>query len=86
VWCGSGPPDGRHAAEKPGIVPAGQQQPCGDVPGSEVSLGKLLEHGLIELRVSEQSLKPGVFLLQFLEALLLRRSLAARASVAFMPP
>jgi len=51
--CGSGRPGGKHDAGKPGIDPAEPSRLCGVVPGLEVSLGKLLEHRLVELGISE---------------------------------
>ena len=35
-----------------------------DVPGSEVSLGKVLEHRLLQLRLRQKLFEPGVLLLQ----------------------
>jgi hypothetical protein len=40
--CGAGPLHGTPGAQMPGNAPAEQRQPCGDAPGSEVSLGKVL--------------------------------------------
>ncbi len=66
---GSAPPAGRHAAAKPGIDPAEPGRLCGVVPGSEVFLGQLLQHRLVERSIGEQSFQAGVFLFQLLEAL-----------------
>jgi len=49
----------------------------GVVRGLEVSLGKLLEHGFIELSIGQQSLEAGVPQLECLEALVLCRFHAA---------
>ncbi len=42
-----------HDVEKPGIDPAEPRRPYDDAPGLEVSLGKLLEHRLIQFGISE---------------------------------
>jgi hypothetical protein len=48
----------------PGNAPAGQQRPAGDAPGSEVSLGEILEHRLLQLGFCQKLFQPGVLLLQ----------------------
>ena len=55
----------------PGNAAAGQPPPCACVPGSEVSLGKVLEHRLLQLGLRQQ-------------LLLLRRSLRLEASVLLL--
>ena len=52
----------------PGNAPAGHRQPCAGVPGSEVSLCKVLEHRLLQLGLRQQFLEPGVLLLQLGQA------------------
>src|ERR687884_297885 len=42
---------------------------AGGGPGSEVSLGQLLEHRLVQLRLREQLLQPGVLTLELLQPL-----------------
>ena len=65
-YCGVDLLNGMHAAEKPGIDPAEPPRLCDDVPGLEVSLGKLLKHGLVEFCVSKEALKAGVLQLKLL--------------------
>jgi len=48
----------------PGNAPAGPRRPCGDVPGSEVSLGKVLEHGFFQLCLRQKLFEPRVLLFQ----------------------
>ena len=48
----------------PGNAPAGPRRLCGGVPGSEVSLGEILEHRLLQLRFCQKLFEPGVLLLQ----------------------
>ncbi len=48
----------------PGNAPAGQQRPAVDAPGSEVSLGEILEHRLLQLGFCQKLFQPGVLLLQ----------------------
>ncbi|MFZ4566127.1 MAG: hypothetical protein ACOYMY_06660 [Prochlorococcaceae cyanobacterium] len=48
----------------PGNAPAGPQQLCGDVPGSEVSLGEILEHGFLQFRFCLKPFEAGVLFLQ----------------------
>jgi len=48
----------------PGNAPAGPKRPCACVPGAEVSLGEILEHGLLQLGLCQKLFKPGVLLLQ----------------------
>ena len=64
MCCGFDLPAGRHDVEKPGIDHAEPPRPCDDAPGSEVSLGKLLKHRLIEFGVSKEALKAGVLQLK----------------------
>ena len=52
-YCGVDLSTGRHEVEKPGIDNAEPPQPCDDAPGSEVSLGKLLKHRLIQFGVCQ---------------------------------
>jgi len=64
VYCGVDLSTDRHDVEKPGIDHAEPLRPCDDAPGSEVSLGKLLKHRLIEFCVSKEALKAGVLQLK----------------------
>ena len=54
------PPPDTHAVRKPRTGPAGDTPPAGDDPGSEVSLRQLLEHRLVQLRLGQELLQPGV--------------------------
>ena len=55
--CGSDPPTRRHGAGSPGIDPSEHARLYGGVPGSEASLGELLEHCLVELSVIKKPLE-----------------------------
>ena len=66
--CGSDPPTGRLGAGTPGIDPAEHRRLCDVVPGSEVSLGQLLEHRFVQLCIRKKALEADILLLQLLEA------------------
>jgi len=63
---------------KPGIDPAEPKRLCASFPGLEVSLGKLLEHGLVELLRW-----PTMFELEYFSCL---HSLSSLASLDFIFP
>src|SRR4029453_11584368 len=65
-------PDTRDA-QIPRSAPAGPPRPCGAAPGSEVSLGQLLEHVDVQRLVGHQPLEPGVLGLQLPQPLGLTR-------------
>ena len=66
AWVGRSP--GRPFARIPRAIPAGRvPRICGDVKGSEVSLGRFFQNLLVESKVGNGSLQPGVFLLKLLE-------------------
>ena len=66
--CGSDPPTGRLGAGTPGIDPAKHRRLCDVAPGSEVSLGQLLEHRFVQLCIRKKALEAVILLLQLLEA------------------
>ena len=66
--CGSDPPTGRLVAGTPRIDPAEHRRLCDVAPGSEVSLGKLLEHRFVQLCIRKKALEADILLLQLLEA------------------
>jgi hypothetical protein len=49
--------------QNPGNTPAGSQRLWGDAPGSEVSLGKILEHRVLQVGFCQQLHEPGILLL-----------------------
>ncbi len=63
-WCcGVGTPPGRSSAGMAGNDPAGPQWPAGEDPGSEVSLGRIIEHRLVERCFCQMPVEPPVLLL-----------------------
>src|SRR5215211_6006811 len=68
-WCDAGRRPDRRGVGTPRSGPAGAPRPCGAAPGSEVSLGQLLEHVDVQRLVGDQPLEPGVLGLQLLEPL-----------------
>ena len=68
-WRGAGRRPGTPGAGRPRSGPAGARRPCGGAPGSEVSLGQLLEQVDLQRLVGHQPLEPGVLGLQLLQPL-----------------
>ena len=62
--CGAAPPPDIKSVQKPGNDHAEPSRLCGDAPDSEVSLGKILEHRLLQLGFCQKLFEPGVFLPQ----------------------
>src|SRR5918994_7811664 len=77
----TGPP-GRPDAARPRSDRRARPLLAGVAPGSEVSLGQLLEHGLVELGLGQQLLQPRVLRLQLAEAL---RPVGLHAAVLSTP-
>ena len=82
AWVGRSP--GRPFARIPRAIPAGRvPRICGDVKGSEVSLGRFFQNLLVESKVGNGSLQPSVFLLKLFE---LSRLVEVEPTVFASPP